>query len=71
MIKMNHAFYALVELHKKHLDSQHDRKSFRRGKEVTLRLQIKEKQEVLRMIVKEIDAQKIMLEITVQERNQS
>ena len=70
-ISKNPAFYQPADLCKGYPGHHEDRQKFKKDKENMLRLQIKDKQNSLKKMVKEIEEMKRMLEITTRERDQS
>ena len=66
-ISKNPVFYQPTDLYKGYLDHHEDRQKFKKDKENLLRIQIKDKQNSLKQLVKEIEELKRMLEITIRE----
>ena len=68
-ISQNPAFYQPADSYKGYHDNHEDGQKFRKDKENKIRLQIKDKHNLLKQLVKEIEELKIMLEITIRERD--
>ena len=68
-ISKSPALYQPADLYKGYPDHHEDRQKFRKDKENLLRLQIKDKHNSLKKLVKEIEELKRMLEITTRERD--